>query len=207
MRNSGNIVDLANLNPDYLGLIFYQYSKRYVGNLDKVLLNSLPQSIKLTGVFVDEEIEEVIEMALEYNLNALQLHGSESVAYCQQLKNDLSIKAPSKKIDLLKAFGISSTFNFGILKPYNDVVDYFLFDTKTEGHGGSGLIFDWRKLEDYKEEKPFFLSGGLSLENIQEVHELALEHLYGVDLNSKFEIEPGLKDIESLQSAFDIIRK
>lgn len=207
MRNSENIAALAKLNPDYMGLIFYHASKRFVANPDMETLNSLPVSIKVTGVFVDEKIDVVKKNALEYNLSAIQLHGSESAAYCYQLKNELSTKIPTKKIDLVKAFGVGIDFDFEMLKPYNAVVDYFLFDTKTTEHGGSGLTFDWKILGSYSGEKPFFLSGGLSPENIQEVLNLDLNHLYGVDLNSKFEIEPGLKDLESLKAAFDLIRE
>lgn len=207
MRDPENIVELAKLNPDYLGLIFYSPSKRFVGNPDKELLNSLPKSIKLVGVFVDEVMEVVLNKIKEYDLSAIQLHGSESFIYCQQLKNELSIQMPSKKIDLLKAFGLSNSFDFAVLKPFVDVVDYFLFDTKTTEHGGSGLTFDWQILREYLEEKPFFLSGGLAPENIQEIHNLGLDQLYGLDLNSKFESAPGLKNIESLQSTFEIIRK
>ena len=207
MRNPDNIAALAKLNPDYLGLIFYHASKRFVANPDMETLNSLPVSINVTGVFVDEKIEEVQKIALEYNLSVIQLHGSESAAYCHQLKNELSAKIPTKKIDLVKAFGLGIDFDFGLLKPYNDIVDYFLFDTKTTEHGGSGITFDWQILGSYSDEKPFFLSGGLSPENIQEVLNLDLKYLYGVDLNSKFEIEPGLKDLESLQATFDLIRK
>jgi phosphoribosylanthranilate isomerase len=207
MRNAENIAELAKLNPDYLGLIFYRPSKRFVGNLDQVVLNSLPKSIKLTGVFVDENMEDVLEIVQEYNLSTIQLHGSESGEYCKDLKYELSKRMPSKNIDLLKAFGLALGFDFGRLKPYNDAVDYFLFDTKTTEHGGSGLTFDWQLLGSYNDEKPFFLSGGLSPENIQEVLNLDLKQLYAVDLNSKFEIEPGLKDLESLQAAFDLIRK
>ncbi|WP_395625475.1 phosphoribosylanthranilate isomerase [Daejeonella sp.] len=207
MRDPENIVQLAKLNPDYLGLIFYRPSKRFVSNPDKDVLNSLPKSIKLVGVFVDEEIGEVLNKVKEYDLSAVQLHGSESPIYCQQLKKELSIRMSFKKIDLLKAFGLSTSFDFAVLKPFADAVDYFLFDTKTTEHGGSGLTFDWQILRAYTEEKPFFLSGGLAPENIKEIHDLAFDQLYGLDLNSRFESAPGLKDIESLQSTFEFIRK
>lgn len=206
MKNAENIADLAKLVPDYLGLIFYRPSKRFVGNLSQEVLNALPKSIKLTGVFVDEKVEEVLEIVKKYNLSAIQLHGSESEAYCQFLKNELSVALPSNKIEFLKAFGLSKSFDFETLKPYADVVDYFLFDTKTTEHGGSGLTFDWEILRSYNDEKPFFLSGGLSPENIQEVLKLDFKQFYGVDLNSKFEKEPGLKNIASLKAAFELIR-
>jgi phosphoribosylanthranilate isomerase len=207
MRNPENIFALAELKPDYLGLIFYPLSKRFVGDLDKSVLDVLPKSIKLTGVFVDESLENVLEITQKFNLSAIQLHGSESVEYCRELKRELTRISPLIEIEIWKAFGISSSFDFETLNSFQNNVDSFLFDTKTVEHGGSGISFDWRVLSKYKLDKPFFLSGGISPENIQEVFNLNHKQLLGVDLNSKFEIEPGLKDIDSLQSAFDIIRK
>ncbi|SDL67396.1 phosphoribosylanthranilate isomerase [Daejeonella rubra] len=206
MRDPDNIVDLAQLKPDYMGLIFYPQSKRFAGNPDKSVLSSLPDSIKLTGVFVNEKIEEIIQKVDEYDLNAVQLHGSESDLFCKQLRDMLNLRMPIKKIEIIKAFGIFPGFDFNELKPFNDVVDYFLFDTKTAAHGGSGIMFDWKILDQYKGQKPYFLSGGLSPENIPEISNLGLEYLYGIDLNSKFELEPGLKDINSLKSAFELVR-
>lgn len=207
MRNPENIFALAELKPDYIGLIFYPLSKRFVGDLDTKVLGELPKSIKLTGVFVDESLENVLEIAQKYNLSAIQLHGSQTVEYCLELKSELSRTLALDKIEIWKAFGIGLTFDFGILNSYKEVVDFFLFDTKTVEHGGSGISFDWRVLSEYKSEKPFFLSGGLSPENIQEVFNLNHKQLFGVDLNSKFEMEPGLKDIESLKTAFSLIRQ
>jgi phosphoribosylanthranilate isomerase len=207
MRDSGNIVDLAQLKPDYLGLIFYSQSKRFAENLDKDILGSLPDSIKLTGVFVNETIDEIIKKVIEYNLGAVQLHGSESVIYCRQLKDLLSVTLPFKKLEIIKAFGISPSFDFNQLQLFNDVVDYFLFDTKTTGHGGSGVAFDWKILEQFKGQKPYFLSGGLSPDNISDISNLVPEQLYGIDLNSKFELEPGVKDIKSLRTVFELVGK
>lgn len=207
MRHPENIFALAELKPDYLGLIFYPLSKRFVGELDIKVLGELPTSIKLTGVFVDESLENVLENAQKYNLSAIQLHGSESEEYCRELKSELFKISPLNKIEIWKAFGIGLGFDFGSLDAYRDVVDSFLFDTKTEAHGGSGLSFDWRVLSEYKLDKPFFLSGGISPENIHEVFNLNHKQLFGVDLNSKFELEPGLKDVLSLKTAFSLIRQ
>lgn len=206
MRDPDNIVDLAQLKPDYMGLIFYPQSKRFAGNLDKSVLNSLPDSIKLIGVFVDEKIEEIIQKVDEYDLNAVQLHGSETDFFCRHLRDLLNLRIPIKKVEIIKAFGIFPGFDFNELNPFNDVVDYFLFDTKTAAHGGSGIAFDWKILDQYMGQKPYFLSGGLSPENIPEISNLGFEHLYGIDLNSKFELEPGLKDINSLKSAFELVK-
>jgi phosphoribosylanthranilate isomerase len=110
------------------------------------------------------------------------------------------------KVTVLKAFGIDSDYDFGQLAPYEGRVDYFLFDTKTANHGGSGLSFDWSLLDQYQLDVPFFLSGGLSLENLEQVKAIKHPRLYGVDLNSRFEIEPGLKDIDKLKEAFELLR-
>jgi phosphoribosylanthranilate isomerase len=205
MRDAANIIHLSELKPDYLGLIFYSQSKRFVGNPDKNVLKLLPDSIKLTGVFVDEVMDEVLKKVKQYNLRAVQLHGSESVNYCHLLSKLLAMQCPDNKIEIIKAFGVFSAFDFNILNPFEDVVDYFLFDTKTSEHGGSGLTFDWIILDQYLGQKPFFLSGGLSPENILKISNLDLGKLYGVDLNSKFELEPGVKDINSLKCVFELI--
>jgi len=206
MRDPQNIKSLAELSPDYMGLIFYPASKRYLSDPDKSVLNSLPASIKLTGVFVDEQEEEVVQKVINYGLSAVQLHGEESPLYCENLRIKLKNSLPDIKIDLIKAFGVFTGFDFSTLEVYNEVVDYFLFDTKTSEHGGSGIVFDWTILDQYVGEKMFFLSGGLSPENIDGIFNLVTKKIYALDLNSKFEIEPGLKNIESLRSVFQLIR-
>lgn len=207
MRDSENISRLAVLKPDYMGLIFYPKSKRYVENVDNDMLGALPDTVKLTGVFVNEELEVIIKNFNDFNLSAVQLHGAESPEFCRLLKERLLEGETTRQVEIIKAFGVDEGFDFSDLIPYNHVVDYFLFDTKTPSHGGSGLSFDWTILNQYDGRKPFFLSGGLSLENLDDLLNLNLEHLYALDLNSKFEIEPGMKDIKSLESAFQIIKK
>lgn len=206
MKDRENIISLASLKPDYMGFIFYPGSKRYAGDPDKKLMASLPSAIKLTGVFVDEEPDIIIAKVIEYGLDAVQLHGAESSEYCRLIRISLNEMQPLKNIELIKAFGISPGFHFADLNEYQNVTDYFLFDTKTSGHGGSGLTFDWKILHEYTGNKPYFLSGGLSPENIEGISKLAGNNLYGLDLNSRFETEPGIKDIKSLRSAFQLIR-
>jgi phosphoribosylanthranilate isomerase len=206
MRNPQNILNLAELRPDYMGLIFYPESKRYVADPDKNILASLPSTISLTGVFVDEREEDIIKKVVDFGLSAVQLHGAESPEYCNILRVRLNKVRSDKHIELIKAFGIYPGFDFSTLEPYNDVVDYFLFDTKTSEHGGSGIAFDWAILDQYQGEKQFFLSGGLSPENIKGLFNLAKRKIYALDLNSRFETEPGVKNIESLRSAFRLIR-
>lgn len=197
MKVPGNIKAIADLGPDYMGFIFYGKSPRYVGGLPAGELAALPASIIKTGVFVNEGIETVKQLINEYKLSAVQLHGTESPEYCAGLR---------KQVTVLKAFGVDESFDFELLENYVDSVDYFLFDTKTAAHGGSGQVFDWAVLDKYKIQVPFFLSGGLSAENLAEVKQLKHLAFYGVDLNSRFEIEPGLKDEAKLSKAFTLLR-
>jgi phosphoribosylanthranilate isomerase len=199
MRNEANVNALAALSPDFLGFIFYPPSKRFVGlEFDKNLISKVSSEIIKTGVFVNAQIHEVIEFSKLYGFKAVQLHGDESPEFCQQIKREGFI--------VLKAFGVDRDFDFDSLKDYETAVDYFLFDTKADTYGGSGQIFDWSILERYQLNKTFFLSGGLSLDNLESVKEINHPKFYGLDLNSKFEVEPGLKNIEKLKVAFSLIK-
>ncbi|MDO7742863.1 MAG: phosphoribosylanthranilate isomerase, partial [Pedobacter sp.] len=141
MKDPLNIRDAAALKPDYLGFIFYPASKRFIADLDPAVVRNIPSSIKTTGVFVNEELAVVKKAIADYRLKAVQLHGQESPDYCRALLNDAEV---------IKAFGIDAAFNFASLKPYEDAADYFLFDTQTAEHGGSGKTFSWQLLEQYK---------------------------------------------------------
>ena len=192
MKYADNIKKLSEIKPDLMGFIFYPPSKRFVGVefLKSDLSDINPQIIK-TAVFVNAQIHEIVEFSKMYGMQAVQLHGTESPDFCETIKNEGFM--------VLKAFGIDDSFDFNTLKPYQDVIDFFLFDTKTSLHGGSGETFNWDKINQYKLEKPFFLSGGLSLDNLASVKNINNDFFYGVDLNSKFELEPGLKEIEKLK--------
>ncbi|WP_243643694.1 phosphoribosylanthranilate isomerase [Tenacibaculum sp. M341] len=200
MKYVENIREVAALNPDYLGFIFYDRSKR---NFEGII-PEIPKGIKKTGVFVNEYLEIVLSLAEAYKLNALQLHGDESVAYIKELKDHLERSRQEKrlqKVEIIKVFGIKDTFDFSVLKPYEEVVDYFLFDTKGKERGGNGVTFDWTVLKDYNSTKPFFLSGGIGLNEAASVKEILKTDLpiYALDVNSKFETKPGLKSIKDLQ--------
>lgn len=197
MRSPENIDALMRLQPDYMGLIFYEKSPRYVGDLQVTDLQNMPEDVIKTGVFVNEDIAVINSLVERFNLRAVQLHGNESPALCVQLRS---------KVTVLKAFGVDENFNFDTLNDYAGSVDYFLFDTKTVTHGGSGQTFNWQVLENYKLNVPFFLSGGLSLENLENIKHIKHPAFYGVDLNSRFETEPGLKDTEKLREAFNLLR-
>ena len=194
MREAENIRQLKEMNPDYMGFIFYSNSPRYINEIDIKLFASLP-FIKKTAVFVNADLEEVKSIIKMYGFDAVQLHGNESVEYCNALH--------TKELEVIKAFGIDDSFDWKSLVPYQNVVDYFLFDTFTETHGGSGESFNWVVLKDYSLSKPFFLSGGIGPENIESALQIKDERLYGLDLNSKFEIAPGLKDIELLKTVLN----
>ena len=216
MKYVENIQQVADLQPDYLGFIFYEKSKR---NFEGII-PEFSNSIKKTGVFVNEYIEIVISLVEEYRLDAIQLHGDESVEYIKELKcqfersRELKIeenKQIKKKknqhyiskndVEIIKVFGIKDEFNFDVLKPYLEVVDFLLFDTKGKERGGNGTKFDWSVLEKYPFKKPFFLSGGIGLEDVEEVKKIMKSNLpiYALDVNSQFESKPGVKKIEELK--------
>jgi phosphoribosylanthranilate isomerase len=191
MKYPDNILEVGSLLPDYMGFIFWDKSARYFDGT----LPTLPQSIKKTGVFVDANKEEIEAQVLKHDLQAVQLHGHESVAFCQDLKNTLV-----NTIEIIKVFSVDDTFDFDQIEPFETVCDYFLFDTKGKLPGGNGTTFDWKVLEQYPSQKPFFLSGGIGLDEIDLVKQILKTDLpiYAIDVNSKFEIEAGLKDKEKL---------
>lgn len=194
MKLPENVQAVAALQPDYLGFIFYRGSKRFIDGLTPSFVRSLPAGIKKTGVFVNEELNRVAELAALYGLNAVQLHGSEPVKYCIALKGLLA----DHGIEMIKAFGIDEQFDFGQLKNYAGVADYFLFDTQTAGHGGSGKTFNWELLDKYILDKPYFLSGGIGPDSAAQLKNIKDTRLYAIDINSRFELAPGLKDIDKL---------
>ena len=201
MRDSENIEQLAQLNPDYMGFIFYPKSKRYAdARLTKETLDALPSSIKKVGVFVNYSPEQVDEVMQRYNFDFVQLHGDESPEVCQEIK--------ALGYSVIKAFGVDESFDFNLLTPYKSYCDFFLFDTKGKDYGGHGVTYDWTILEKYDQSIPFFLSGGLSANNISEVKKLSNLNIHAVDVNSKFEIEPGYKNIDLLKkSVFEEFEK
>jgi phosphoribosylanthranilate isomerase len=194
MKQAANIAAVAELQPDYLGFIFYAKSPRCISEVSAELIKYVPPTIKTTGVFVDEDVEIVKQYIIKYNLKAVQLHGKESVAYCEELN--------STGVEVIKAFGVDENFDFSTLESYISAVDYFLFDTKTAAHGGSGKVFDWKLLEKYNLDKLYFLSGGIDLPHAETIKNINDPRLYAIDVNSKFELEPGLKDVGKLSQFF-----
>lgn len=199
MKEATNIKEVAKLQPDYMGFIFYDKTPR---NFDAEM-PQIPSAVKKTGVFVNAEIDHILKKIRKYDLKALQLHGDESPEFCGELNTLLR----EVNIELIKVFSVGEDFDFEAIKAYEAVVDYFLFDTKGKNKGGNGTVFNWKILKEYPSEKPFFLSGGIGLEQLSAIKELQ-EHfhakgkedvLYALDVNSKFEDKPGLKNVEKLK--------
>ncbi|MGB3606371.1 phosphoribosylanthranilate isomerase [Psychroserpens sp.] len=186
MKDENNILDVAKLNPEFMGFIFYKNSPRYFnGNIPE-----LPEHIKKIGVFVDATFDYIKGIVSKHNLQGAQLHGNESPKLCKQLQ-DLNCA-------VIKVFSIKDTFDFKSLEPYEDVCDYYLFDTKGKQPGGNGYTFNWDILKKYPSSKPFFLSGGIGLNEIEKLKDFknteASKYCHVIDVNSKFEIEAGLKN-------------
>jgi phosphoribosylanthranilate isomerase len=200
MKYQDNITQVANLQPDYLGFIFYKQSKRYFdGNIPE-----LPKAIKKVGVFVDAEIDYILSKVKTHKLNAIQLHGNESSDFCNEIKYqfECSREPNDNPIEIIKVFSIKDEFNFDVLKPYEAVCNYFLFDTKGQLPGGNGYTFNWEVLSNYPSQKPYFLSGGIGLNKTEDIKSFLRspksKYCYALDVNSKFEIEAGLKNLEEL---------
>lgn len=186
MKYSENIIEIAKQNPNYLGFIFWNKSSRFfTGTIPEI-----PNSIEKVGVFVDANLDEITTKMEQYDLDLIQLHGEETSDFCRELK--------SKNYRIIKAFAVDSGFNFEKLKEYELVCDYFLFDTKGVLPGGNGTAFDWNILSKYHLETPFFLSGGIGIQDCKKINEFMLsdtsKKCIALDVNSKFEIKPGLKN-------------
>ena len=186
MKYAENITEVAALLPDFLGFIFYEKSKRYFDGI----IPKLPNSIKKVGVFVDEKIDTILDKVTQHHLDLVQLHGNESPTFCTTLSE--------QNIKIIKAFAVNDDFNFEQLKEYETNCNYFLFDTKGKNPGGNGIVFNWEILKKYKSQKPLFLSGGIGEDEIKIINGANLP-IFAIDLNSKFEIEPGLKNVEKLK--------
>lgn len=193
MREVGNIQSLiAEVKPDWLGLIFYPKSPRFVTEDRAVKLKEI--AVKKVGVFVNESEVEILRKVGLFQLSAIQLHGNESA----EIVKKLSERTPC---ELWKVVSVSEKIDWKSLEAYLPFVSKFLFDTATKAHGGSGQKFDWSVLETYPFDKGFLLSGGLDEESVEEIAALRkrISKLEGVDLNSRFEDAPGLKNIEKLK--------
>lgn len=200
LRDTENINDLAELPLDYMGFIFYEKSKRYVGkDFNTDLLKSIPSHIRKVGVFVNESVAEILALAKKYQLDVIQLHGDESPEVCQLIKDS--------GLEVFKAFQLNEAFQFEVLDSYHKKCDYFLFDTKSEAYGGSGRKFNWQVLEKYKGETPFFLSGGIGSKDVEAVKAFQHPKLFGLDVNSGFEDSPAMKNVLLVKEFVTAVRK
>lgn len=198
MKYSGNIKAIQNLEPDFMGFIFYDKSPRCVTeNNSPAMLNDM-KNTKLVGVFVNSTVAEVAQKVIQYKLDLVQLHGDETVDYVKALFE--------LKIKIIKAFQIKENFTWSNLSTFTPYVEYFLFDTATDNYGGSGLKFNWNQLSNYKEEIPFFLSGGITINDVKNISNLDMPQLCAIDINSKFETKPGMKDINLVKEMINKVR-
>ncbi|MFV0392290.1 MAG: phosphoribosylanthranilate isomerase [Paludibacteraceae bacterium] len=191
MKYPENIREVVKLNPDYMGFIFYRNSPRFTKNLDTAAINAIPKAIKKVGVFVNENLENILTFIHKYGLDAVQLHGAENRALCQAIREEAQTM-------VIKVFSIIDRHNFKVTREYEDAADLFLFDTKTDLYGGSGLKFNWSILHEYQGSKDFLLSGGITVNDANAIRKINHPKMIGVDLNSKFELKPGLKDVRLL---------
>lgn len=200
MRDPENIRGVLEAAPEYLGYIFYPKSKRFVGESpDSSIFSLIPESTQKVAVFVNEELEKVLAICRNFQLQVAQLHGQESPAYCQQVGQ--------AGLTVFKAFSVDDQFDFSLLKAYESVVDYFLFDTKGKLPGGTGLKFNWDILKNYTLKVPFLLSGGIGPDDVETLSQLKHDQLFAFDINSGFELEPALKEVGQVKFFISQIRK
>jgi phosphoribosylanthranilate isomerase len=199
MKDPENMRALAELPIDMTGLIFYEKSPRCVDERDVGRINALSLSMDKVGVFVDASHDIILDKLKRYRLQFVQLHGQETHEFCRALK--------SEGIAVIKAFRMKTIEDLKTCLPYEDCCDYFLFDTPTPQYGGSGKKFDWEILSAYTGSTPFFLSGGIAPEDAESIGQLNYPRLVAVDLNSRFETAPGIKDIDSIRRFLSDINK
>ncbi len=196
MCQAQNIAGVVGLGIDYIGFIFYEKSPRYILQNKPDFTNDLNfGKAQKVGVFVNHSIEFIAEKINQFQLELVQLHGDESVEFCSSIR--FSVWATQVKI--IKVFSIREDFDFQQLNAYKPFVDYFLFDTKGKSLGGNGVTFDWEILKNYDNEIPFFLSGGIDIQHIEEIRQLKNLNIHALDINSRFELSAGLKDVEKIK--------
>jgi len=192
MRETQNIQALSALGVDYMGLIFYEKSKRFVQE------GTANADLKKVGVFVNEEIDKVEILAERHKLHALQIHGDETPGYCRELQK--------KGYKIFKAFRVDEGFDFEDTKPYEAFCELFIFDAKGKDYGGNGISYDWSVLQKYQGETDFLLSGGIKPDSVERIQTFKHDKCVGLDLNSGFEIEPALKNISSLKKFIEEVK-
>jgi phosphoribosylanthranilate isomerase len=199
MKVPSNIAEIAALKPDYMGFIFYEKSPRSVINENIAeFVKQIPETITKTGVFVNESVATILKICEAYDLNSIQLHGNETIQDCMELKKS--------NLEIIKAFQLHTDFDFNSLNPYVEHCHHFLFDTASQNYGGTGAAFDWQILEKYTQQKTFFLSGGIGLDNIEEALKLKHKMLVGLDINSQIEEYTGFKSVTKTNTLINKIK-
>lgn len=201
LREPENILAIAQLPIDFIGFILYPGSPRFVGK------KGLPQwlekneeeleGIARVGVFVNAEVDQILNAVHDFRLDYVQLHGDESPEYCRELQTYWTISS-MRSAQIIKAFRVDENFNFSNTQAYERLCAYFLFDTKAQAYGGTGKRFDWSILEKYMGMTPYLLSGGIDETMAAEIRQLNFKQMEGVDINSRFETEPGKKDVDKI---------
>ena len=199
MRDPKNIAEVVKASPDFIGFVFYPKSKRFAGVVpDPEVLKTVPAKVRKVGVFVNEKPEVIRQIIKDWALDVVQLHGQETPEDCMLMKQSGTI--------VFKAFSVDKLFDFSVLDAFCGSCDYFLFDTKGHLPGGTGQKFNWQLLENYRLEVPFFLSGGIVPDDVQPILEYSHPHLFGIDINSGFEISPALKNAETVKQFISRIK-
>ena len=196
-----NILAVKDTAPDLMGFIFHSDSPRHAMLRElRDTVHEIPERTRKVGVFVNEPILNLKKLVILCDLHLAQLHGGEDLEYCKELtqKSDFGV---------IKVFNVDDDFDFSVTKEFEDVVHFFLFDTKSDKPGGSGKKFNWDKLKEYNGELSFFLAGGIGPDDVEEIKKLEHDKLIGVDLNSGFETEPGIKDVEKVDAFIKELRK
>jgi phosphoribosylanthranilate isomerase len=196
MREAENIREVEALCPDYMGFIFYPPSPRYVGE-NFSIPEDLSDSISRVGVFVNASRDTIMQEVKNHAFSFIQLHGEEPASLCAELQ--------SEGMKVIKVFSIGEEFDFSGLEKYKPHVNYFLFDTKGKFYGGNSETFNWQVLEKYDQEIPFFLSGGLTPDNIQHTSRLHHMNLHALDINSGVEVMPGIKSVPKIEEVLKTV--
>lgn len=198
LNNAANIRQIGELSPDFMGFIFWEQSKRNACRLSPMIPRELPKSIKKVGVFVNEEIDKVLKTAEIYDLQKVQLHGDETPEYCDRLK--------SYGLQVIKALGVATEEDVAKAGRYDGSVSMMVFDTKSSQRGGTGKSYDRTILNSYEGETPFLLSGGIGPEDAEQILAMSLTRMAGVDINSRFETSPGMKDVAMVDNFIKRLR-
>ncbi len=198
-RDAANIESVAALTPMLMGFIFYRHSPRNACSLDPELIRNLPEYIRPVAVFVNDDDDTIQDICIRYGFRIVQLHGDEAPEQCRRLRD--------RGLVVIKAIGVDDDLDWNTLAPYSGCVDMFLFDTRTKARGGSGRKFRWQHLDAYPLDIPYILSGGIGPDDIDRIVAAMRPGMVGIDINSRFESAPGIKDVALLARFIVSLRK